>query len=61
MTLSQSVMPYCTVDVCSTPLEMYATVPTLLARDRTNPAFFGSVLLLALDLWSVYEMHEQFS
>ena len=39
MTLSQSVMPYCTADVCSTPLEMYATVPTLLTRDRTNPAF----------------------
>ena len=32
-------MPYCTADACSTPLEMYATVPTLLTRDRTNPAF----------------------
>ena len=39
MTLSQSVMPYCTADACSTPLEVYATVPTLLTRDRTNPAF----------------------
>ena len=39
MTLSQSVMPYCTADACSTPSEMYATVPTLLTRDRTNPEF----------------------
>ena len=40
MTLSQSGMPYCTADACSTPLEMYATVPTLLTRGRTNPEFF---------------------
>ena len=30
-------IPYCTADASSTWLEMYATVPTLLTRDRTHP------------------------